>query len=208
DPDLAEETPMNPLTRFLAALATVLLALAMLLATPTARAQDEEHEPATIPDTPIGRELKWVMDILNGTTPDPKDVEAKMSDRMKEDMSAAELISSIKNIRENAMGGNKIILDFIDGDPTDHDIKAIIRGGRKQMSVFIVIDDKTGKLAGVRFGPAGYFVSDIGDWGGVNTEFQNMQGDISFGAYEIVLDEKEAAQNPDASPKPTMLYPI
>jgi hypothetical protein len=76
------------------------------------------------------------------------------------------------------------------------------------MSVFLVVDDKTGKLAGVRFGPAGYFVNDIGDWGGLDTEFQNMPGDISFGAYEIVLDEKAAAKDPNASPKPTMLYPI
>lgn len=167
---------------------------------------DSDSDP--IPDTPAGRQLKWVVDYLNtGQDLDPAALGGRMSERFKETTSPTELISLLKTMRETTLGGRKVGIERI-MDDGEHAVGGILRTDRNRVSVFIVVHDETGELTELRFGPAGYVLDDAGDWDGLDNAMRDLPGLVNFGAFEIVTDDAASARQPELSPKPTRLHAI
>lgn len=174
--------------------------LLLLVSLTGVRVAPPDEKEADCPDTPAGRELRWVMQVLNGAT--IGDAAMKFSPRFLEDTPAARIADSIKDIRENAFKSKKVRLDSVEENSNDYSISAFISGDRRQLSVFIAIDRKTMLIDGLLFAPAGYWMGDVGDWDAFNGEIGKLTGKAAFGVYELV----EPAQPGDAGTRPRPPY--
>lgn len=178
--------------RFAASLVAVLL---MFLSSPCLGQPEDEDTPARarIPNTKAGQELKWVLDVVNGgSVGDPAD---KFTTRFIEMVSAEGIKASLSSLREKSFGGEKIVLlRVLANDERGDTISAIVKGENNEhhLAVFLILDEKTGKIAGLRFAPAGGLgggPGDIQSFNAVAADLDRMPGGVSFGAYEVVAKD-------------------
>lgn len=187
------------------------LLAAWAVAEPSALArQPEQHETVDPPDSAVGRQLQWVLDVTNGKP--EGDTASHMTDHLRSLFSPEEFVSELHKVREQRFGNKDVRLIQV-GEAGDFALTGFVEGNDQQMSVFIAIDEKTKQIDGVRFAQAGYFVGDEGNndaatWDEFDGQAGGLSGKLSFGAYEIVLDKKALAANPGLTPPPTTLKPI
>lgn len=172
--------------------------------------QSEPRETVEPPDSAVGRQLQWVLDVANGG--EPGDAVGRMSDHFRTLFAPEELVRELRKVREQRFSNKRIRLIQV-GEAGESALSGFVEGGGREMSVFIAIDDKTKQIDGLRFADAGYAFGDEGDAGGASwSDFDGqagrLGGKLSFGAYEIVLDKKASTANPGLSPPPMMLKPI
>lgn len=188
----------------------IALACAAPLVPATARAlQPEPHQTVEPPDSAVGRQLQWVLDVANGGA--PGDAAARLSDHFRTRFTPEELVSELRKVREQRFNNKRLRLIQI-GEAGDDALSGFVEGGGREMSIFIAVDDKK-LIDGLRFADAGYAFGDEGDagaasWNDFDGQSGRLGGKISFGAYEIVPDAKALAANPGLSPPPMMLRPI
>lgn len=182
----------------------------LLLSASTLACQPEPRETVEPPDSAVGRQLQWVLDVANGG--EPGDAAGRMSDHFRTLFTPEELVSELRKVREQRFNNKRLRLIQV-GEAGDSALSGFVEGGGREMSVFIAIDDKTKQIDGLRFADAGYMFGDEGDAGGASwSDFDGqagrLGGKLSFGAYQIVVDVKALAANPGLSPPPMMLKPI
>ena len=178
----------------------VAFALSLLaLAQPPAAEQDaapddapeeapEEAEPITSlapPDTAAGKQLAWVMQVLNGG--DTGSLVGRFTPDMLKEFTEARIKESLLAIRDNDLGGPPIHLVEIEARSTEFAITGFVFGPNRKMSVFLAVDDETGLISGLRFSRAGYLRSRAGDWDAYTGDLGRRKGLLSFGAYEMVI---------------------
>lgn len=149
---------------------------------------DDPSEPTiqTVapPDTPVGKQLSWVMSVLNGSDPGP--LEGRFTKDMLEQLTAQRIRSSLLEIRDTDLGGPPISLVELEGNATDFAISGFVFGPRRKMNVFVAVDDESGLISGLRFSRAGYLYRRAGDWDAYTGDLGRRKGDLSFGAYEVI----------------------
>lgn len=188
-----------------------LAALALLWTTP-AVAQDDEYtdeEGRTVaempalppPDTQAGKQLAWILSVLNGA---PLGGAAeRFNERFLEQFTGDQLEKELKSLRAGAFKNKTVDIVRVLGEGKDDSIEVVIRGkGTKRvLSLFLVTDEKNGKIAGLLFGPAGGFSDDgeeaeMADWDQYTGDMGEMKGSASFGAYELVPRDKDKPAGP------------
>lgn len=174
-------------------LAATLVALALCLLAPHARAQDEEYdeddvvvEVVSVPATAAGKQLDWVLRVVNGKAKvgDPTE---HFSDRFLEDFKPGELEGELAKIKPEGFAGNDAEPVSIDQNESEESITATIRGKgtKRYLSVFIALDAQNMKIASLLFNIAAGSGGDA-TWDAYDGEMGQMKGTASFGAYEIV----------------------
>lgn len=159
--------------------------------------QPEPRETVEPPDSGVGRQLQWVLDVANGGA--GVDAASHMTEHFRTLFTPEELVSELHKIREQKFNNKRLRLVQI-GEAGDNALSGFVEGGGREMSVFIAIDDKTKQIDGLRFAEAGYAFGDEGEGGAATwDEFDGragrLGGKISFGAYEIVADAKVQASD-------------
>jgi hypothetical protein len=203
---------MGLLSLLFRVLASSLVALATnvaLLPCSALATQPEAHETVKPPDSAVGRQLQWILDVANGSA--PGDAAARMSDHFQTLFTPDELVRELRKVREQRFNNTRIRLTHI-GQAGDDALSGFVEGGGRQMSIFIAVDDQK-KIDGLRFADAAYAFGDEGDrdaatWDEFDGMAGNLPGKVSFGAYEIVLDTRVLAANAGLTPPPTTLKPI
>lgn len=149
------------------------------------RAQSPQSDPPTIaiPDTRVGNQLRWVIDCLNGK--DPGDLKDHFSDRFIE-LKGDEIKELLTQLRPQAFSGEAIritrIIDDGRADTLSGEITAADTG--RFLSVFLILDD-AGKMAGLRFAPAGGKGARMGSWEEMSKLALKLPGEVSIGVYEM-----------------------
>lgn len=153
-------------------------------------------DPAGLPDTPAGRQTKWVLDVIQGDIKvgDPKD---RFSSGFLEQIPPDQIKGILENAKYELFGGADIEWLGLQGTTTDESLTAIIRGkgATGAMEVFIVVDDITGRIAGLRVTPmrggrdgrggGGGSQREITDWDAMNGALTELSGTVVMGAYEL-----------------------
>jgi hypothetical protein len=177
---------------------TLFVALLVSFLSSPCLAQPEDEDapppPATIPATKAGKELKWVLEVVNGR--ELGDPTEKFTPRFLEQAPPDYLRTFLTTLREKSFNGAKIVLHRVMADEEREDtISAIVRGEdtKRFLAVFLITDDKTGKISGLRFAPAGHLGGEPGDWNSFEGDLGKLHGGVSFGAYELVPKD---AKNP------------
>jgi hypothetical protein len=149
---------------------------------------DDQPPPATIPDTVAGHQLKWVLEVVNGR--DMGDPNERFTEHFQQMLPEGGLKAALTTLRTKSFDGAKVVLHRIlsDGGERPDTVSAVVRGeGTKRLlAVFLITDEKTGKIAGLRFAPAGGLGGNPGDWNSFEGDLGKLHGGVSFGAYELV----------------------
>lgn len=175
-------------------------ALLVLFAGPLAARPPEgsEQEPAvSIPNTSAGKQLRWVLRTMNGEieSQTKEDIESHFTESFLERISADDVTGELADIRSSVYDNRKIRAISAEQGDRDDTMTAVLaaKGMRRYISVFIIVDDKSGKIAGLKFEAAGGggdgetpTRSRGGTWEEMDKALDEMEGDISFGCYEIV----------------------
>ncbi|MGD9789800.1 MAG: serine hydrolase [Phycisphaerales bacterium] len=182
-----------------ASLAALLVAILGCMVWPSgALAQDEDgemdfaHAPAVAtPDTPVGRQLEWVMGLLNGSHALPiANAEEHFHEVFLKQVPPAKLSKALADIRESAFGGSKIdLIQVLQDGEGDFALTGLVRGGKEStrvLSVFIAIHEDDKRIVGLRFDRAGYDFGNVGDWDAYRGTMGKRPGLLSFGAYELI----------------------
>lgn len=148
------------------------------------------------PDTPVGRQLAWVLRVVNGETP-LGDLKAKFSTRFLEIYTAKEITDTLTTLKKSRFDDTTVDLVQINEDDNEDTLSGIINGRKSNrfLSVFIALDEKTGLISGLKFDRAGYSCA-AGDWDSYGGEFGRLRGNVSFGAYELVPLEADQPKGP------------
>ncbi len=157
-------------------------------ADPAADSPPDDAEPITSlapPDSPAGKQLAWVMQVLNGGDTGP--LEGRFTPDMLKEHTAARIKQSLLAIRDEDLGGPPIHLVEIEARSTEFAITGFVFGPKRKMSVFLAVDDETGLISGLRFSRAGYLRSRAGDWDAYTGDLGRRKGLLSFGAYEVIV---------------------
>lgn len=165
--------------------------LLCIFANRPALAQHDADSPTQLeavetPDTAAGRQMEWVIRVINGETP-LGEPEARFSDRFLEDFKPGELASELTSVRVDGLEGNPAVVVSIDQDETEESLTVTIqgRGTRRFLSVFLALDAKRERISGLVINVAmGY--DGESEWDAFSGEAGESKGTASFAAYEIV----------------------
>lgn len=188
--------------------ATCLLATSALAGPPPelreAREEMNELMPgsvrARIPTTTAGKQLQWVLDALNNV--DVSDAPQRCSEAFLEFISIEELESTFREIKEEVYEGKEIVAVRAVAGDRDDSVDAVITGVGmpNALSLLLMTDDKTGKIAVLRFAPAGGNSPGGGGGGGkwdpLANDAQQLGGLVSYGVYEVQPRDPKEPQGP------------
>lgn len=165
--------------------------------------EENELSPVSPPDSEPGRELGWVMGVLNGAA--PGDVASHFTDRYMEKYPVATITDVLTTLREKSFHGAKVNLVRVNEEDLNNlALSGTINGEgtRVFLTVFLSLDDKSKKIAGLLFNPA-VFASAGGGEEGPDELQAKLGGTVLFGAYEIISPGPEGEGAPDAAPNPS-----
>lgn len=151
----------------------------------------------SLPSTTAGKQLRWVLRVMNEEEDDrsPEAAASRMTDAFLERVSGQDVLTELAAIRKDVYDNKKVRAISVDQGERDDTMTAVLsaKGTQRYLSVFIIVDDKSGKIAGLRFEPAGGSgggetpaPESGGSWQDMDKAMDEMQGDISFGCYEVV----------------------
>lgn len=151
---------------------------------PADPAEPDEIVTVSPPDTPAGKQLAWVMQVLNGGA--IGDISSRCTPEIIERLTAAKIEAALLEIRDTDLGGPPIALVEIEANQTDFAISGFVFGPRRKLNVSVAVDDVSGLISGLRFSRAGYLYRRAGDWDSYKGDLGKRRGILSFGAYEVV----------------------
>lgn len=180
---------MTRMTRIGTVWRNVLMALAaVLLAAGGARAQehsDPPGEPIEPPQTPVGRQLAWVVRVINGEAIGA--LPARFTPRFLETFSEAEVTETLTKLRDRIFAGHRVgLVEIQEESENANALTGILNAAKTDrfIAAYLALDEKTGLIAGLEFNPAGYSCR-AGDWETLQGDLGRMSGQVAFGAYEL-----------------------
>lgn len=158
---------------------------------------DEELSPVSLPDSDLGRAMKWVMEIINGDQPLGK-LEDHFTPAFLDSPGGAKVRDRLTSLRRQAFDGHLVqVVGMSQQDSNDAGAFTINgEGTRTILNVFVVVDSRTGKLAGLSFAappPGANGNTDAPEsFGEMNNSLGGLGGGTSLGIYELIaLDPKD-----------------
>jgi hypothetical protein len=162
-----------------------------------AREQLRRIDPAasaiTLPKTPAGKQMRWVIDVLNGAP--MENLDKRFSRYFLEDLPEAELKAELLRIREEGFHNKRVVPVKIEQQARD-DYLSIIAGtkGGKGLLNVLVLTGEEGLIEGLRFTPTtmpGSARAEPGGEGGGSWEdfdqaMDDLKGEVAYGAYQLV----------------------
>lgn len=144
---------------------------------------------AKVPSTTAGKQFQWMLEALNNV--DVTGAEERCSKSFLDFISISELEGTLREIKEEVYEGKEVVPLRVSTSDRDDIIDAIITGVGmpNALSVLLITDDKTGKIASLRFAPAGGNnpggAGGGGEWDPMSKDADRMDGTVSYGVYEI-----------------------
>ena len=144
---------------------------------------------ARVPGTTAGKQFQWVLDALNNV--DVTGAEERCSKAFLDYISVRELEDTFREIKEEVYEGREIVPLRVTTSDRDDIIDAIITGMGMEnaLSVLLITDDKSGKIASLRFAPAGGNspggAGAGGEWDPLSKDADRMDGTVSYAVYEV-----------------------
>lgn len=142
--------------------------------------------PVEPPDSDAGRELAWVLGVINGA--DPGDIASHFTPRYLQIYPVEKIREVLTTLREKTFGGAKVELVRVEEEDLNRlALSGTLKGEntRRFFIVFLSLHDQTKKIAGLYFNPAGF--SSVGKGAEAPDEVESdVGGSVLFGAYEIV----------------------
>lgn len=189
-------------------LSRLLLALLLLVLAPLPVHAQEDEPPdlptrrLDAPDTRVGRQLDWVLRVINGDEP-LGDLAARFSPRFIQAFGTKEIADSLTTMRTRIFQGAQVDLVELTEEQDTEGLAGILNGEKTNvfLSVFIVLDEKSGLIAGLLFNQAGYSCA-AGDWDSYGGEFGRLGGSVSLAIYELVTPPPAPGRQPDADDPP------
>ena len=180
--------------------ASLAFSIALLCSPVLARPPDSAggDQVVTIPVTSSGKQLRWVLRMLNEEEKDQsgEQVAEHFTDSFLEQVSVEAVTKELADIRSSVYDNKKVRAVSVDQGERDDTMTAVLaaKGVHRYLSVFIIVDDKSNKIAGLRFEPAGGGAAGGetpnptrgGSWDEMDKAIEEMEGDVSFGCYELV----------------------
>lgn len=160
----------------------------VLLAAGSAWGQEHSEppgDPIEAPQTPVGRQLAWVIRVINGEAIGA--LPARFTPRFLETFSEAEVTETLTKLRDRIFAGHRVDLVEIQEETENANaITGILNAAKTDrfISAYVALDEKTGLIAGLEFNPAGYSCR-AGDWETLQGDLGRMSGQVAFGAYEL-----------------------
>jgi hypothetical protein len=195
--EVFEMIPRLSLPRMYRLILALVAGVLTFLAPPAPAQGPDEAAPevTVIPATRAGNQLVWVLKVLNGQ--EMGDLSEHFSDtylRLKE----AEIKELLTGLRGEVFEGKKIVVNKILDAEREMDIAAEITAKNtwRYLHVFLILDDKTGKIAGLRFAPAGGLGRNISTWADLAQSAGRLGGDVAMGVYEVVRQNPRDGASP------------
>lgn len=160
--------------------------------TPSARIDETATTPGarlpTIPGTPAGRQLGWVMEALNGR------IEKKIKDHFDpaflRRVPESEFRSTVQRWRRDEFGsGESQVIQILSSD--DSGAEALVAGSATgRYSKLRVGVDSQGRIDALALSPAPSTSADPNaTWAGFDTRLSGLHGTFALGAYELAADK-------------------
>lgn len=176
---------MFTLLRCLILGAVLVLGVAPALAQPEPPADGTPTTSIDAPDTPVGKQLAWVLAVINGK--EIGDLTARFTPRFLEAFAPDEVIDTLTHLRERTFGGVRVDLVQLMEEESDNAVTGILNASKTErfLAAYVAIDEKSGKIAGLVFNPAGYSCA-AGDWDSYSGDLGRLSGAVALGCYELV----------------------
>ncbi|MCE7974413.1 MAG: hypothetical protein DYG92_08870 [Leptolyngbya sp. PLA1] len=149
---------------------------------------DERRTPVDPPDSRAGDALRWVLRVINGES--PGELKEHFSPRCIEIGAAKEAIDATTTLRAKHFKKQRVYpVACYESEENPDSLDAVLTGDnvRAYLSVLLVLDAKSGLIAGLNYNATG-FGSQPGDWNSFEGDAGSLGGEISFGCYELVQD--------------------
>ena len=146
---------------------------------------------ATIPDSPVGDQLRWVLDFVSGDAElgDPTD---RFTPDFLKAVPPPTIVALGTQLRLAAFGGEKPVLGRVETDDDPNGIFAIVHnaGDGAAMKVTIHVDpDQDNKIDGLLFQPSPQDdLKQLENWDQLDDLLKELPGTANFGAMEILPD--------------------
>ena len=171
-------------------LAVAAVAVFLILTPKTSLGQDREDVereagPPTLPATAAGNQLMWVLKVVNGQ--EIGDLKDHFSDRFIQTRGDDTKVL-LEGLRQEVFEGGKVIVNKVLDGERENDISAEVTSKEswRYLHVFLMVDEKDGKIRGLRFAPAGGVGRNVGNWKQFDNAMNRVPEGVSFGAYELV----------------------
>lgn len=147
---------------------------------------DERRVPVEAPGTRAGDTLRWVLRVINGEA--PGELKDHFSPRYIEIGAAKEAIEATTGLRAKHFKNKRVYpVACYESEENPDALDAVLTGDdvRAYLSVLLVLDAKSGLIAGLNYNATG-FGSQPGDWNSFEGDAGSLGGEVSFGCYELV----------------------
>lgn len=149
----------------------------------------EEGDRVVLPDTLPGRQMAWVIEVINGR--EIGDPAERFSDRFREMHPPEKLADWLGGMRKRWWEGSNARPIKIESS-NDTAVAVVLTGEKAEraMSAFLAVDDATGKIAGLTISPA-FGMGEGGggaSWDEMEGDLGKIKGGVTFGCYEIAAD--------------------
>ncbi|MFZ2873408.1 MAG: serine hydrolase [Phycisphaerales bacterium] len=149
---------------------------------------DERRTPVDPPDSRAGDTLRWVLRVINGEAPGK--LEDHFSARYIEIGAAKEAIDATTSLSAKHFKNKRVYaVACYESEENPDSLDAVLtgQGVRAYLSVLLVLDAKSGLIAGLNYNATG-FGGQPGDWNSFEGDAGSLGGEVSFGCYELVPD--------------------
>jgi hypothetical protein len=163
----------------------------------------------SLPDTKAGRTTRMIIDVLNGA--ELGDPAEKFDADFLKQIAPNALKKTLASIRGEAFNGGKVRCVTVQEGGREDYLATVINGegSPNHLSMLMMLDDKTFKIVGLLFSPAGGpggggegpRFEPLGEWGAFEQSLDAFPGIKSYGVYELVpRDAKEPGRNLELMP--------
>lgn len=175
----------------------VLWAFAVTLATLGGRLAWAQPVPQPdAADTPVGRQLDWVLRCINDRT--VPDAQERFSPRFLEQHPLPEVVDRLRNLRDRVFNGAIVGIVHHENEPRADALSCVIGNdeAERYLSLLLAVDETTGRISVLSL-TATFGATDRptnSGWNDLSGEFGRRNDGVWFGAYEVLMQEPGTPQ--------------
>ncbi|MBS0190287.1 MAG: serine hydrolase [Phycisphaerales bacterium] len=135
-----------------------------------------------VPDTASGKQLRWVLDFLNGAAP-LGEVHERFSEKFLAAVPPDKLTAVLDSLKSGPFKGGARLVKISEGS-TDSSLVATVQGGDAPLEVSISTDG-AGLMDGLLFRPSSPPKTALSSWADFDKAFEAFPGAKNFAAYAL-----------------------